>query len=156
MTEEELDALDIMADLQRLVDDEGDVLARASLQYITSLRAQVAAANARADRAEAERAAQPSPDVAAQFDSADWYWRTMDPDDCGDNPAEAINRGMVGLYCVCEIASSFTGPTRYGFLAPVLDPESDDEEFVHFGTQQEAMEAAKARAALARVKGGAA
>lgn len=64
MVDKELDALDIMADLQRLVDDEGDVLARASLQYITSLRAQVAAANARADRAEAERAAQLSPDVA--------------------------------------------------------------------------------------------
>lgn len=100
--------------------------------------------------------AQPSPDVAAQFDSADWYWRTMDPDDCGDSPSEAIQRGMVGCFCVCEIASSFTGPTRYGFIAPVLDPESDDEEFVHFATQQEAMDAAKDRAAIARLKGGAA
>ena len=98
--------------------------------------------------------AQPSPDVAAQFDNADWYWRTMDPDDCGNSPEEAVNRGMLGRFCVCEIASSYAGPTRYGFIAPVLDPESDDEEFVHFDTHEDAIEAAKARAALARVKGG--
>lgn len=85
----------------------------------------------------------------AAFDRADWFWRTMDPDDCGDSPEEAINRAMVGRFCVCEIASSYSGPTRYGFIAPVLDPESDEEEFVHFATQQEAIDAAKARAALA-------
>lgn len=94
-----------------------------------------------------------SPDVAEQFEKADWYWRAMDPDDCGDSPEEAVNRGMLGRFCVCEIASSYTGPTRYGFIAPVLDPESDDEEFVHFDTHEEAMAAAKERAALARVKG---
>lgn len=86
-------------------------------------------------------------DPASAFDRADWYWRTMDPDDCGDSPEEAINRGMVGLFCVCEIASSYSGPTRYGFLAPVQDPDSDDEEFVHFATQQEAIDAAKERSA---------
>lgn len=86
-------------------------------------------------------------DDAAAFDKADWFWRTMDPDDCGDSPEEAINRAMVGQFCVCEIASSYRGPTRYGFIAPVLDPESDDEEFVHFATQQEAVDAAKARRA---------
>jgi hypothetical protein len=84
-------------------------------------------------------------DRSQRFEAADWYWRTMDPDDCGDSPEEAINRAMVGQFCVCEIASSFTGPTRYGFIAPVVDPESDDEEFVHFATQQEAIDAAKAR-----------
>jgi len=84
-------------------------------------------------------------DRLQRFEAADWYWRTMDPDDCGDSPEEAINRAMVGQFCVCEIASSFTGPTRYGFIAPVVDPESDDEEFVHFATQQEAIDAAKAR-----------
>ncbi len=83
-------------------------------------------------------------DRSQRFEAADWYWRTMDPDDCGDSPEEAINRAMVGQFCVCEIASSFTGPTRYGFIAPVVDPESDDEEFVHFATQQEAIDAAKA------------
>lgn len=86
-------------------------------------------------------------DDAAAFDKADWFWRTMDPDDCGDSPEEAINRAMVGKFCVCEIASSYRGPTRYGFSAPVLDPASDDEEFVHFATQQEAVEAAKTRRA---------
>ena len=86
-------------------------------------------------------------DDAAAFDRADWFWRTMDPDDCGDSPEEAISRAMVGQFCVCEIASSYHGPTRYGFIAPVLDPASDDEEFVHFATQQEAVEAAKARRA---------
>lgn len=86
---------------------------------------------------------------AEAFNNADWFWRTMDPEDCGDTPEEAINRSMLGRFCVCEIASSYAGPTRYGFIAPVLDPESDDEEFVHFATQQEAIEAAKARAFIA-------
>lgn len=84
---------------------------------------------------------------AERFDRADWYWRAMDPDDCGDTPSEAIHRGMIGDFCVCEIASSYTGPVRYGFTAPVLDPESDDNEFLHFGTQQEAIDAAKERIA---------
>lgn len=93
------------------------------------------------------------PDETKAFDNADWFWRTMDPDDCGDNPAEAINRGMVGNFCVCEIASSYVGPIRYGFTAPVLDAESDDEEFVHFATQEEAIKAAKERSsALARLR----
>ena len=86
-------------------------------------------------------------DPASAFNRADWFWRAMDPDDCGDSPEEAINRAMVGRFCVCEIASSYAGPTRYGFIAPVLDPESDDEEFIHFATQQEAIEEAKRRAA---------
>jgi len=86
-------------------------------------------------------------DPASAFNHADWFWRAMDPDDCGDSPEEAINRAIVGRFCVCEIASSYAGPTRYGFIAPVLDPESDDEEFIHFATQQEAIEEAKRRAA---------
>lgn len=93
-------------------------------------------------------------DEKALFDNADWYWRTMDPDDSGDHPSEALNRGMVGNFTVCEVASSFTGPTRYGFTAPVLDPESDDEEFLHFATQEEAMIAAGERlAAIKKLKG---
>lgn len=80
-----------------------------------------------------------------KFDRADWYWRTMDPDDSGDTPEDAIMRSMVGDFCVCEIASSYRGPTRYGFIAPVADPESDDTEFVHFATQDEAIAAANER-----------
>jgi len=106
------------------------------------------AETARADAAEAEVKRLADQDRA--FEKADWFWRTMDPDDCGDSPEEAINRGMVGRFCICEIASSFSGPTRYGFIAPVLDPESDDEEFVHFATQLEAMKEARRRAALAQ------
>lgn len=98
--------------------------------------------------------ATPAPDAVQEaakvFDSADWYWRTMDPDDCGDSPAEAINRSMLGNFCVCEIASSFTGPIRYGFTAPVLDADSDDEEFLHFATRQEAIDAAKERSTAIR------
>lgn len=101
----------------------------------------LAAARAELETVKAER-------DALSFEGADWFYRTMDPDDCGDSPEEAINRGMVGRFCVCEIASSYAGPTRYGFIAPVLDPESDGEEFIHFATQQEAIDAAKARAAL--------
>ncbi|ASY56452.1 hypothetical protein [Sinorhizobium sp. CCBAU 05631] len=84
---------------------------------------------------------------AEAFDKADFFWRTMDPDDCGYSPEEALNRGMIGRFCVCEVGSSYTGPTRYGFIAPVLDPESDDEEFLHFATQEEAIAAAKERQA---------
>ncbi|MDB6178961.1 hypothetical protein PAF17_15830 [Paracoccus sp. Z330] len=105
---------------------------------------------------EAIRALSPTPqadpvrEAADMFDNADWFWRTMDPDDCGDSPDEAMNRAMVGQYCVCEIASSYTGPVRHGFIAPVLDPESDDDEFLHFATRQEAIDAAKDRRALAQ------
>lgn len=84
---------------------------------------------------------------AERFDRADWYWRVMDPDDSGDTPEQAIHRSMHGDLVVCEIASSFRGPTRFGFTAPVLDPDSDDTEFLHFATEQEALEAAKERAA---------
>lgn len=87
---------------------------------------------------------------AERFDRADWFWRVMDPDDSADTPAEAIHRGMIGDCCVCEIASSYTGPVRFGFTAPVLDPDSDDTEFLHFETQQKAIDAAKARAAALR------
>lgn len=87
-------------------------------------------------------------DIAARFESADWFWRTMDPDDSGDYPADAINRAGLGNYCVAEIACSFTGPRRFGFTAPVLDPESDDEEFLHFARQEQAIEAAAARRAI--------
>lgn len=84
-------------------------------------------------------------DDAAQFDSADFYWRTMDPDDSGDYPQEAINRAGLGPYCIAEIASSFTGPRRFGFIAPVLELDSDEEEFLHFATEAEALDAAKLR-----------
>ena len=107
--------------------------------------AAIAAARAEGVREGMLKAAEMDP--ASAFNRADWFWRTMDPDDCGDSPEEAINRAMVGRFCVCEIASSYAGPTRYGFIAPVLDPESDDEEFIHFATQQEAIEEAKRRAA---------
>lgn len=91
---------------------------------------------------------------AERFDQADWFWRTMDPDDSADTPSEAIDRGMVGHFCVCEIASSYTGPVRYGFTAPVLDQDSDDYEFMHFATQQEAIDAAEERCAALRAIGG--
>jgi len=87
---------------------------------------------------------------AEAFDRADYYWRTMDPDDSGDTPEEAISRAMLGRFCVVEMASSYRGPKRYGFVAPTLDPENDDEEFVHFATLEEAMAAATHRAAIAR------
>lgn len=94
----------------------------------------------------------PAEDSAAAFDKADFFWRTLDPDDSGDNPSEALARGMVGSYTVCEVASSFTGPVRYGFTAPVLADDSDDEEFLHFATKAEAMSAAGERLAAITAK----
>lgn len=93
----------------------------------------------------------PVVDPAVAFDEADFFWRTMDPDDSGDSPCEALNRGMVGAFTVCEVASSYTGPTRFGFVAPVLDTESDDEEFLHFATQAEAIAVARERRAAIEV-----
>lgn len=89
----------------------------------------------------------------SDFTKADWFWRDLDPDDSGDTPDEAINRGMVGRFTVCHIRSSFTGPDRFCFIAPVLDPESDEEGCLCFATQEEAIAAAKERRTiLAAVK----
>ena len=87
-------------------------------------------------------------DDATEFDAADHYWRDIDPEDCGNHPQEALSKGYVGHYTVCAVSCSFTGPTRFGFSAPVLDPESDDEEFLHFGTEDEALAAAQERCAI--------
>ncbi|MBB4103046.1 hypothetical protein [Allorhizobium borbori] len=84
--------------------------------------------------------------AANSFDKADWFYRAMDPDDSGQTPHEAISKSCFGHFTVCEIASSFTGPTRYGFTAPI--PESDEDEFLHFETEAEAIAAAKERAEL--------
>ena len=53
MTDAEKDALDIQADLKRLADDEGDVLARAALKLIEAITEQLAAARDDAKEAEA-------------------------------------------------------------------------------------------------------
>lgn len=53
MTDAERDALDIQADLKRLADDEGDVLARAALKLIEALTEQLTAAREDAKEAEA-------------------------------------------------------------------------------------------------------
>jgi hypothetical protein len=117
--------------------EDAETIIRAAIRALSTLSPIAAAA-------EIMRGVKRDEDDA--FNKADWFWRTMDPDDCGDSPHEAVNRAMLGMFCVCEIASSYRGPTRYGFIAPVLDSESDDEEFVHFATHEEAMQAAKARA----------
>lgn len=89
----------------------------------------------------------------SDFTKADWFWRDLDPDDSGDTPDEAINRGMVGRFTVCHIRSSFTGPDRFCFIAPVLDPESDDEECLCFETEDEAIAAARERSAILTAAG---
>lgn len=95
-------------------------------------------------RAENERLSGKASD-GERFDAADWFWRDMDPDDNGDSAHEAIV--MMPEYCVCCVNSSFTGPTRFAFRAPVLDAESDDTEILHFATKDEALEAASKRMA---------
>jgi len=108
----------------------------------TAIRALTAAdAAAALDRIKAEAVRE----ALSDFTKADWFWRDLDPDDCGDTPDEAINAGMVGRFAVCHIRSSFTGPDRFCFIAPVLDPESDDEECLCFATEEEAIAAAKER-----------
>lgn len=74
------------------------------------------------------------------FDKADWFWREIDPDDSGDSPHEAIR--FLPDFTVSCVCSSFRGPTRYVFRAPVLDANSDDTEILHFATEEEALAAA--------------
>lgn len=70
----------------------------------------------------------------------------------GCEESGVVHRAYFGQFVVCEIASSYRGPTRFGFNAPTLDPESDDEVFLHFETEAEAIDAAKDRiAALAQI-----
>ena len=127
------------------VTDDDD---RTSLVY--AIRAMTDAdARAALDRIKAEAVKE----ALSDFAKADWFWRDLDPDDCGDTPEEAINFGMIGQFTVCHIRSSFTGPDRFCFIAPVLDPESDEEECLCFATQEEAIAAAKERRTiLAAVK----
>jgi len=106
-------------------------------------------ARAAMDRIKAEAVKE----ALSDFAKADWFWRDLDPDDCGDTPDEAINAGMVGSFTVCHIRSSFTGPDRFCFIAPVLDPESDDEECLCFVTEDEAVAAAKGRRAILAAAG---
>lgn len=89
----------------------------------------------------------------SDFAKADWFWRDLDPDDSGDTPDEAINAGMVGRFTVCLIRSAFTGPDRFCFISPVLDPESDDEECLCFRTEDEAIAAVEERLATLKATG---
>lgn len=106
-------------------------------------------ADAALDRIKAEAVKE----AMADFSKADWFWRDLDPDDCGDTPDEAINAGMVGRFTVCLIRSAFTGPDRFCFISPVLDPESDDEECLCFRTEDEAIAAVEERLATLKATG---
>jgi hypothetical protein len=87
--------------------------------------------------------------TAEAFDHADWYWSVHDPDDSDTNPYNICHQ--MGEYIVREIASSYSGPTRFAFIAPV--DGSDDAEIFHFETREKAVEDARARIVAAIRKG---
>ena len=94
-----------------------------------------------------DQAPDPVKAAADHFDRQDYYYRDYDPDDSGDNPGEALR--YVPLLCVSLVHSSTSGPSKFCFRAETLD-QADDEETLCFGTEEEALEAAKERDAALR------
>lgn len=86
----------------------------------------------------------PAAPAEAAEPEPDWWWRDLEPDDSGDSPHEALS--LVPDLCVCLLRSSYTGPTKFAFRAPRLDPDTDDTEVLLFDTEAEALAAAKTRA----------
>lgn len=136
----------IRADLHELVGQEVRRLHHDRRMFLTQLRD----VRARVEREEAEN--QRLREALRDFDKADWFWRDLDPDDSGDSAHEAIS--MLPDFMVSCVCSSFSGPTRYVFRAPVLDSGSDDTEVLHFATESEAIATARARAALRSTREG--
>jgi hypothetical protein len=84
----------------------------------------------------------------------DWFWRDLDPDDSGDTVEEALRYMPQGV--VCHIRSSYIGPSFFAATAPVLDADSDDQEYIRADTEEECRALVrarwKARAALTQEK----
>jgi hypothetical protein len=79
---------------------------------------------------------------------ADWYWRDLDPDDCGYCVNDAIT--MMGEGVVCHVRSSFIGPDFFAAIVPVLDKESDDTEELIAETAEECARLVQERYAAIR------
>lgn len=82
---------------------------------------------------------------AALIPTPDLFWRAADPEESGSSVTEAMSCSP--FFSIDEIASSYSGPTKFYFKAPSTDPVSDDEEEFGFDTMMEATEAARARKA---------
>lgn len=81
----------------------------------------------------------------------DWWYRDLDPDECGYSPHEALR--WTRDYRVDMLHSSYRGPTKFAFRAPVIgDP--DEDEVLLFDTEAEALAAAEERYAALQMKGG--
>lgn len=81
----------------------------------------------------------------------DWWYRDLDPDECGYSPHEALR--WTRDYRVDMLHSSYRGPTKFAFRAPVIgDP--DEDEVLLFDTEEEALAAAEERYAALQMKGG--
>jgi hypothetical protein len=78
----------------------------------------------------------------------DWYWRQLDPDDCGDSIHEAIH--MMGEGVVCHLGSSYSGPEFFAAIVPVLDPNTDDTEEITAETEEECLRLVQERMAAHR------
>jgi hypothetical protein len=73
----------------------------------------------------------------------DWFWRDLDPDDSGDTVEEALRHMPQGV--VCHIRSSYIGPSFFAATAPVLDADSDDQEYIRADTEEECRALVRAR-----------
>jgi hypothetical protein len=109
------------------MDAESGCLCAIAADEITRLRAEVE--RLKSDRASAE---------------PDWFWRDLDPDDSGDTVEEALRHMPQGV--VCHIRSSYIGPSFFAATVPVLDADSDDQEYIRADTEDECR--ALVRAAL--------
>jgi hypothetical protein len=73
----------------------------------------------------------------------DWFWRDFDPDDSGDTVEEALRHMPQGV--VCHIRSSYIGPSFFAATVPVLDADSDDQEYIRADTEDECRALVRAR-----------
>jgi hypothetical protein len=100
------------------------------------------------ERDEAREALQAIAQRASDPQGADWYWRDLEPDECGDSIHEALR--YVGEGVVCSISSSFIGPKFFAAVVPTLNAEADDTEELIADTQDECVRLVKERQAAIR------
>ena len=84
----------------------------------------------------------------------DWFWRQLDPEECGDSIHEALR--FVGQGVVCHVGASWSAGSFFAAIVPAADIDSDETDEVVADTEEECLrlvlERYAARAALASAR----